>query len=212
MYLKKTAAFLYFLLFFFEFFTPVCYATDGLLVSADNKNIEFVNTDKQLSLNMSSESESKKAEKNEIVIKKKTKVPVVVTHEVTSKNAATGRKIEARIFKDIIINDVVIFREGDRAVLNVAYSKKAGFLGIPGKLTIRDGEVFDINGKEYKADLEQLLVGKAKLYPKILATISLFFLWPFLFFALVKGDEAELPSYAPIETFIRNNTIFVPRL
>lgn len=165
-----------------------------------------------MSLKKSSESESKKVEKNEIVIKKKTKVPVVVTHEVTSKNAATGRKIEARIFKDIIINDVIIFREGDRAVLNVAYSKKAGFLGIPGKLTIRDGEVFDINGKEYKVDLEQLLVRKSKLYPKILATISLFFLWPFLFFALVKGDEAELPAHSPIETLIRNNAIFVPRL
>ena len=212
MYLKKIAAFFIFLLFFFEFFTPACYASDEVLISAYNENIESVNTDENLSLKKYSESESKKAEKDEIVIEKKTKVPVVVTHEVTSKNAAMGRKIEARIFKDIIINDVVIFREGDRAVLNVAYSKKAGFLGIPGKLTIRDGEVFDINGKEYKVDLEQLLVGKAKLYPKILATISLFFLWPLLFFALVKGDEAELPSHAPIETFIRNNTIFVPRL
>ncbi len=61
---------------------------------------------------------------------------------------------------------LLFFREGDRAVLNVAYSKKSRFLGIPSKLTIRDGEVFDINGKEYKVDLEQLLVGKAKLYPK----------------------------------------------
>ncbi len=73
MYLKKTAAFFIFLLFFLEFCTPVCYAADGLLVSADNKNIEFVNTDKQLSLNMSAEPESKKVEKNEIVIKKKNK-------------------------------------------------------------------------------------------------------------------------------------------
>ena len=51
---------------------------------------------------------------------------------------------------------LLFFREGDRAVLNVAYSKKSRFLGILSKLTIRDGEVFDINGKEYKVDLEQL--------------------------------------------------------
>ena len=221
MKLRKTVTLFICLFFAVEFFAPFCCAIESVDKTEEpvlevekmqiNSDIESVENGEQFLEAVKNNDEQKKLNK-QIKIKSKTKVPVIVTHVVTSKNVHTGQKIEAQICRNIVINNVTVFKDGDRAVLNVMYSKKAGILGVPGKMTIRDGEVFDINGKEYKVDLEQILTGKSKLYPKILSTISLFFLWPLLFFALVRGGEAEVPTGTPIETLIRNNAVFVPVL
>lgn len=217
---RRIITFLMFMFFVSEFCAPACYALEEqdlqdkpeekvkILPKANVQSVKDANTTNETPL----EEEEKKPVVRRIKINARTKVPVIVTHKITSNDVQTGQKIEAQICKNIAINNVVIFKDGDRAVLNVMYSKKAGFLGVPGKLTIRDGEVFDVNGKEYKVDLEQILTGESKLYPKVLATISLFFLWPLLFFAFVRGGEAEVPTGTPIDTMIRNSAVFVPVL
>ena len=102
-------------------------------------------------------NEDNNKEENKILIKTGTVVPVILDTPATSKKNKTGSRIECRVYENIKIEDVLIFKEGGRAFLNVKFAKKAAFLGIPGKLTIKDGEIFDINGKKYKVVLDEVL-------------------------------------------------------
>lgn len=201
------------LILFFYAVNPILFSyTSFAAASSDVININ-ANEDIVISKEENNEAaEHNNKEENKILIKTGTVVPVILDTPATSKKNKTGSRIECRVYENIKIEDVLIFKEGGRAFLNIKFAKKAAFLGIPGKLTIKDGEIFDINGKKYKVVLDEVLEGKAKLYPKVLAGISIFFLWPLALFLFVKGEQAELPAHTPIETTIPQDSTFVPVL
>jgi len=133
-----------------------------------------------------------------INIKSGTVVPITVNTVQTSKTVAAGSKIDASIDKDIYVDNILVFKKGDRAKLNVVQAKKAKFAGIPGELTIAGGEVYDVNNNSHTIDFTQNYIGEEKTWPKVMLGVSIFLLFPLALFGFVKGGQAELQKFVPI--------------
>ena len=150
MKLKKEVIVCILILFFYAV-NPILFSYTSF--AAANSDVININAKEE----NNEAAEHNKKEENKILIKTGTVVPVILDTPATSKKNKTGSRIECRVYENIKIEDVLIFKEGGRAFLNVKFAKKAAFLGIPGKLTIKDGEIFDINGKKYKVVLDEVL-------------------------------------------------------
>ncbi len=59
-----------------------------------------------------------------VTVKSGTVIPVSVKSVQNSKTVKSGDKIECLIAQDIVINDIVVFKKGGRATLNVSGAKK----------------------------------------------------------------------------------------
>ena len=129
-----------------------------------------------------------------------TSVTIAVEQMQTSKTVVPGSTIEARIVDDVIIDNVLVFRKGDRAVLNVLTAKKAKFVGIPGEMLVSGGKVFDVNGDEHRFDFNRQFVGEEKTWPKVCLGCGLFIiLAPIALFGFVKGGQAEVYSTSNLD-------------
>lgn len=125
-------------------------------------------------------------------VKEGLEIPLRAEIKQTSKNLTENSVINMLVAESVYQNGVLIFKKDDKAALYVISVKKAGFLGSGGKLTIVDGEVYDVTGNKHQVNLRQIYSGKNKIYPKILTGISIFFLFPLALFAFVKGGQAEI--------------------
>lgn len=135
-----------------------------------------------------------------VKVKSGTVVPLVLNSTKTSRNVVVGEQLEASVQRDILVDGVVVFKQGDRAKINVVHVKKAGFVGIPGELTVSGGEVFDTNNEVHRFDFMQSYVGEEKTWPKVMLGCGVFIiLAPLALFGFVKGGQAELKDYVPIE-------------
>lgn len=129
-----------------------------------------------------------------------TTVRIISEKMQNSKNLTSGDKLEAIIQQDIIIDDVVVFKRGDRATLNVSHAKKAGFVGIPGELVISGGEIVDANNQTHLVDFSRSYVGDEKTWPKVCLGCGVFIiLAPLALFGFVKGGQAEIRPNLPID-------------
>lgn len=129
-----------------------------------------------------------------------TTVRIISEKMQNSKNLTAGDKLEAIIQQDVIIDDVAVFKRGDRAILNVSHAKKAGFVGIPGELVISGGEIIDANNKNHLVDFNQSYVGDEKTWPKVCLGCGVFIvLAPLALFGFVKGGQAEIRPNLPID-------------
>lgn len=129
-----------------------------------------------------------------------TNVTISVSQIQTSKTVASGGSIEAKIVDDVVIDDTLIFKKGDRAVLNVLSAKKAKFVGIPGEMVISGGKVFDVLGNEHRFDFNQQITGEEKTWPKVCLGCGLFIiLAPIALFGFVKGGQAEIVPTANLD-------------
>lgn len=140
-----------------------------------------------------------------------TKVPIVVTYLKTSKNTIAGEKINAAIEDDVKINNVVVFKKGDSAVLNVVDVKKSGFIGTPGEIQIVNGKIRDANGEDHNIEYFHKITGEEKTYPKVLLGVSIFFLFPLALFGFVKGGDAKVVQHTPIDVTVKNSFNFTPQ-
>lgn len=153
------------------------------------------------------------AQVNQTKVKAGTVVPVAVNSVQNSKNVAAGSKIEASVERDVIVDDIVVFKKGDRATINVVQAKKAGFVGIPGELTVAGGEIYDTNGAAHYFDFSKNYVGEEKTWPKVcLGCGLLIILAPIALFGFVKGGQAEIKPYMPIEVRVSQDFEFVQNL
>ena len=131
-----------------------------------------------------------------VTVKSNTVIPISVSSNATSKNTISGGTIDAIIAEDVKVNNILVFKTGDNATINVLSTKKAGFIGIPGEMIISGGKVFDIKGNEHRFEYNQQIIGNEKTWAKVCLGVSIFFLWPLALVAFVKGGQAEL---APIQ-------------
>nr|QGT49838.1 hypothetical protein Melaina855_2250 [uncultured Candidatus Melainabacteria bacterium] len=146
-------------------------------------------------------------------VKAGTPVTVVVKTPHNSKTLTQGSMIEAEIAKDVTVNDILVFKAGDRATLNVTNVKKAGFVGIPGEITITNGEVFDANGTGHYINFTQGITGIEKTWPKVCLGCGIFIiLAPIALFGFVKGGQAEVKTHIPLETRTSQEFDFSPSL
>ncbi len=126
-------------------------------------------------------------------VKAGTTIPISLETEQTSKTVSVGHKLQAIIQEDVVVDKVVVFKKGDKATLNVVQNKKAGFVGIPGEMTISGGNVFDANNESHLIDFTQNYVGKEKTWPKVCLACGVFIiLAPLALFGFVKGGQAEI--------------------
>ena len=138
-----------------------------------------------------------------IEVPSNTIIPINVVKTENSKTVVPGTSIEARIAEDVLINNTLIFKSGDRALLNILSAKKAGFVGIPGEMIISGGKVYDVNGVEHRVDFNQQLTGEEKTWPKVCLGCGVFIiLAPLALFGFVKGGQATINPVANIETRI----------
>ena len=134
-----------------------------------------------------------------------TTIPLVITQKVTSKSVTSGGTIDATVEDDVKVNGKVVFAKDATASLNVISAKKAGFVGIPGEMTIYGGKVYDINGNEHKIDFNRQIVGEEKTWPKVMLGCGVFIiLAPLALFGFVKGGQAEIHPVPPIEVKLSN--------
>jgi hypothetical protein len=123
-----------------------------------------------------------------------------------------GEKQKATVESDVLVNNVLVFKKGAKATLYVTDVKKAGLIGIPGKILISNGKVFDVNGNEHNIEYLNKIEGVEKTYPKVLVGISIFLLFPLALFTFVKGGEAKTSQQIPINTILNENFDFRPTL
>lgn len=120
--------------------------------------------------------------------------------KTTSKNISSGSRLEMKISRNVFVGDVLVFKEGDRAYLNVINSKKAGFIGIPGEFVVAGGKAFDANNNEHNIDFNNVYTGEEKTWPKVCLGCGLFIiLAPLVLFGFVKGGQAEINLGQEIE-------------
>jgi hypothetical protein len=130
-----------------------------------------------------------------------TSVPITIEKMETSKTVFTGGTINAIIAEDVIVDGVKVFQQGDKANLNVINAKKAGFVGIPGEMTISGGKVFDTKGVAHRVDYTSQLVGEEKTWPKVMLGCGIFIiLAPLALFGFVKGGQAQMLPSTIIDT------------
>ena len=143
------------------------------------------------------------------MVKNSIKIPIIFKEIYTSKNIAENQKIDGEIAQDIIIDNTTIFKKGDRASLNIAEIKKAGFVGISGELHLIDGEAIDTKGNSHTIEYNHKFIGEEKTYPKIcLACGLLIILAPLALFGFVKGGQAKVPNNQIIYTALKNDFIY----
>ncbi|MBE7712431.1 MAG: hypothetical protein E7Z87_01660 [Cyanobacteria bacterium SIG26] len=158
------------------------------------------------------QTETKVKTKQTVTVKTGTSIPVIALVPKNSKQISSGEKIEAVIDSDIKVGETLVFKKGDRASLIVVQAKKAGFVGIPGEIVIAGAEVYDTNNDAHRVEAYQTFIGEEKTWPKVMMGISIFLLFPLALFGFVKGGQAEVKPYIPINTrttqdfeFIINN-------
>lgn len=95
-----------------------------------------------------------------IVVPKDTAVTLGVKKVTTSKRIKSTYEIKAIIQEDLYINNQLIFRLGDKAVLRVKSYEKARFWGKGGKIVLSGGYAYDINKVKHQLALQAEYTGK----------------------------------------------------
>lgn len=116
---------------------------------------------------------------------------VVVPNSITTSKKIPDYNLQATIAEDVFYKGVKIFSSGDKAILTVQDSEKAGFFGNGGSLLVANGYAYDVKGNKRKISFTRNIDGKDKTWPKVLCTTGIL-LWPLLLFGFVKGGEAKL--------------------
>lgn len=136
-----------------------------------------------------------------------TSIFVVPNETVTSKDIDQNI-INASIQNDVIINDTVVFRAGDKATLNIGEIDKARCWGKPGHLLIVNGYAYDAHGQKHKVILTKRYTGEEKTWPKVMGGISIFFLFPLALFGFVHGGQAIVSSSIELEVNLASQFVF----
>lgn len=91
-----------------------------------------------------------------LMLPKGAKVPLVVTGDVTSRNLAIGDTVPMALAQDLVVDGVVVAKQGTPAVATVMQVDPAGLVGQPGTITFAvhslnlPGNVIPLSGTETK--------------------------------------------------------------
>ena len=128
-----------------------------------------------------------------------TKVPagkkILITPEkVTSKTVKRGDYVFGYVKNDVIVDSKVVIKQGAPVKIYVNDAQKAHRWGVAGYITLTNGTVEDITGKERDVLLDYNAKGNEKDWVKATAglCIATIILSPFGFLALIRGGEAEI--------------------
>lgn len=144
-----------------------------------------------------------------VLVPADTSINISPINTVTSKDKNVNN-IDAIISEDVVVNNTLIFRAGDKANLYIGEIEKAHCWGNPGKLVVSNGYAYDVKGNKHKILISQNYYGEEKTWPKTCVVISIFLLWPLALCGFVHGGQAIISASSEIETTLSSQFYFEP--
>lgn len=133
----------------------------------------------------------------ELTLKAGTEIPLSFVQNTDSKRMSQFDKIPVVITKNVLVNNKIVFKQGDTGTVNVYEAEKPKCFGRGGKIDIRDARIKDTYGNEYLVNLPISLEGNQNWFGVVLPSIGLFtfILLPVLGpFALLKGENPKIKA------------------
>ena len=140
-----------------------------------------------------------KPNQQEIVLAEGTPIKVIVTTEITSKEAKPNDPVSFTVTEDIAVDGQVVLRLGTPAIGSVVNAEKRGYLGKSGKLAIQVESTQTVDGTPLK-----LRAAKGKEGEDGLTTLN--FISPFFLFK--KGGDAKIEAGTPITVYVATEKRF----
>lgn len=129
----------------------------------------------------------------EIILSEGTPIKVIVTTEITSKDAKPNDAVSFTVTEDIAIGGHVLLRLGTPALGSVVNAEKRGYLGKSGKLAIQVESTQTVDGTPLK-----LRAAKGDEGEDGLTTLN--FISPFFLFK--KGGHAKIEAGTPLTVYV----------
>lgn len=125
-----------------------------------------------------------------IKVSEGTRITISPIEKITSKNQENT--YSAMIKEDVKVNNTIVFREGDKAEINVVKAEKARCWGKPGTLVVTNGYVYDTLGKKHRVSFTRAYYGQEKEWVTPTAWVGFaFFIVP-IFIAFVHGGQEHI--------------------
>ena len=129
----------------------------------------------------------------DLVLAEGTPIKVIVTSEISSKDAKPNDPVNFTVTEDISVNGTVVLRLGTAAVGSVVNAEKRGYLGKSGKLAIQVETTQTVDGTPLK-----LRAAKGNEGEDGLTTLN--FISPFFLFK--KGGDAKIEAGTPVTVYV----------
>ena len=100
-----------------------------------------------------------------------TRVPLMVTNNISSNSIKTSDSINVTIAEDVKVNNQVIFHQGDPASLNVQRARSSGHFGRSGLIELNGGLVTDIKGDKHPINASYNAKGRSRRAFSVTMTI-----------------------------------------
>jgi len=131
---------------------------------------------------------------NKITINSGTLIPVIFAYPVNSQSVSKGDMLPITVDKDILVNDILVFKKGSQGIAFIEEVKHARAWGRPGMIQIQTGKLADVFGNEHTINLSYQAKGNSSKAAIILPIVAMIIVWPLVFFAFRKGEEISIPA------------------
>lgn len=121
-------------------------------------------------------------------------IPVMFTSPVSSNNVKDGDMVGIAIYKDIFVNNILVFKKGTQGVAFIEQAKPARAWGRAGSIQINSAKISDVFGNEHVINLQSYSKGNTSKAAVILPIVGCIIVWPLIFFAFKKGSEVSLSA------------------
>ncbi len=142
------------------------------------------------------------ANPDDIVLSEGTAIKVIVTGEISSKDAKPGEPVSFTVTEDIMIDGQVVVRLGSQAIGSVVNAEKGGYMGKSGKLAIQVESTKSVDGHPVKLRAAKGREGNDKTN----TTFALSFISPFFLFK--KGGDAKIAAGTPVTVYVAEEKRF----
>lgn len=138
----------------------------------------------------------------DLVLPEGTPIKVIVTGEITSKEAKPNDPVSFTVTEDVVIGGQVVVRLGTHAAGSVINAEKGGYLGKSGKLAIQVESTQSVDGQPVKLRAAKGREGNDKTN----SMMALSFISPFFLF--MKGGEAKVAAGTPVTVYVAEERRF----
>ena len=135
-----------------------------------------------------------------------TKVSINLEEQYTSEQINSDKIIPAVVSEDVILNNKVIFKKGDKANIMVSAYKKKRFFGRGGYIEIQDVIIKDTQNNEHVFSLSKRIEGGNREWVLVCITCGmLIILAPLVLCGFVKGKSAIITENTTFYTYLKNS-------
>lgn len=91
-----------------------------------------------------------------------TRVPLMVTNNISSNSIKTSDSINVTVAEDVKVNNHVVFHQGDPASLNVQRARSSGHFGRSGLIELNGGLATDVKGDKHPVNASYNAKGRSR--------------------------------------------------